>query len=156
MGTPVCYYARMQTLTVRVDKVHSFAQLPRYSHGFLEDAGADLFSVEDTIIHPGEIKAVKTGIRIELPPGFEGQIRPRSGLAKLGITVANAPGTIDPSYRGEVQVLLINHGKEPYHVQFSERIAQLVVAAYAMCEFEEANELKGSTRGSGGFGSTGK
>jgi dUTP pyrophosphatase len=99
---------------------------------------------------------VPTGIRIALPAGYEAQVRPRSGLAyRYGITVANAPGTIDADYRGEIRVLLVNLGPEPYRVQPGDRVAQLVVAPVARARFRESMELPESTRGEGGFGSTG-
>ena len=105
---------------------------------------------------PGTGCAVATGLSIELPPGFEAQVRPRSGMAlKYGVTVANAPGTIDPAYRGEIKVILINHGREPYIIEPGDRIAQMVVARYEAIEWQES-ELSDSVRGVGGFGSSGR
>ena len=121
-------------------------------------AGADLMAAIDgeVVLAPGERKLVPTGIAVELPVGFEAQVRPRSGLAfKHGVTVLNAPGTIDADYRGEVGVILINHGADPFTIQRGDRIAQLIVAAVAQAEFHET-ELSETARGSGGFGSTGK
>ena len=116
----------------------------------------DLFAVEETVLPPGCWAAVPTGLALEIPSGLEGQVRPRSGLAmKHGLTLLNAPGTIDPGYRGEVRVLMINHGVEPYTVKAGERIAQLVVARYAAVEWEWSEELDDSRRADGGFGSTG-
>ena len=100
--------------------------------------------------------AVPTGLALEIPSGCEGQVRPRSGLAmKYGLTLLNSPGTIDPGYRGEVKVLLINHGPEPYRVRAGERIAQLVIGRYEPVRWEWAEDLEESARAAGGFGSTG-
>jgi dUTP pyrophosphatase len=125
-------------------------------------AGLDLHAaIEQEIrLEPGERKAIKTGLAIALPEGYEGQVRPRSGLAsKHGVTVVNAPGTIDADYRGEVQVLLVNLGREPYIVRCRDRIAQLVIAPVtrvAVEQVESAAGLGSTTRGDGGFGSTGR
>ena len=101
-------------------------------------------------------RAVATGLAIEVPPGFEAQVRPRSGLAlKHGITVPNAPGTIDPGYRGEIKVILLNLGREPFTIQAGDRIAQMVVARYEAVEWDEAG-LSETKRGAGGFGSSGR
>ncbi len=119
-------------------------------------AGADLVSAEDVTIQPGAVHAVATGIAVAIPEGFEGQVRPRSGLAlKHGVTVLNAPGTIDADYRGEVKVILINHGPEPFRVSRGDRIAQLVIAAVAPTRFDHVEALPETDRGEGGFGSTG-
>lgn len=108
------------------------------------------------ILHPGEYRLIKTGLHIALPEGTEAQIRPRSGLAfKHGITVLNAPGTIDADYRGEIGVLLINHGTEDFVIQDGERIAQMVIARYERVAWQERSELDSSARGEGGFGHTG-
>ena len=116
----------------------------------------DLRSVADVLLPPGLPQAVATGLVVEVPPGYEAQIRPRSGLAlKHAITVPNSPGTIDPGYRGEVKVILLNLGQEPYQIHAGDRIAQMVVAAYQTVEWDEA-ELADSTRGAGGFGSSGR
>jgi dUTP pyrophosphatase len=129
---------------------------PRYAHGPEEDAGMDLHSVEPVLLAPGETKTVSTGLAIELPAGYEAQIRPRSGLAlKHSITLPNSPATIDPGYRGELKVILLNLGKEPFQIQAGERIAQMVVARYEAVEWEEG-DLAGSRRGEGGFGSSGR
>ena len=131
-------------------------QLPDYAT--LAAAGADLLAAIDQEIELGplERRIVPTGISIALPAGFEGQVRPRSGLAfKNGITVANAPGTIDADYRGEVGVILVNLGKEPFRISRGMRIAQLVVARHARAVWREAGELDRTARGAGGFGSTG-
>jgi dUTP pyrophosphatase len=119
-------------------------------------AGADIVAAEDATIQPGAVHAVATGIALAIPTGFEGQVRPRSGLAlKHGVTVLNAPGTIDADYRGEVKVILINHGPAPFRIARGDRIAQLVVAPVAPAHFERADALPETERGPGGFGSTG-
>ena len=119
-------------------------------------AGSDLVSAEDVSIQPGSIHAVATGIALAIPDGFEGQVRPRSGLAlKHGITVLNAPGTIDSDYRGEVKIILINHGKAPFQITRGDRIAQLVIAPVTTVLFECVDALTESVRGTAGFGSTG-
>jgi dUTP pyrophosphatase len=116
----------------------------------------DLCSVEAVTLGPGETKLVATGLAIELPPGYEAQIRPRSGLAlKYSITLPNSPATIDPGYRGELRVILHNLGRESFEIQPGERIAQIVVARYEAVEWEEG-ELGDSRRGEGGFGSSGR
>lgn len=122
-------------------------------------AGVDLTANLNSPItlQPGDFTLVKTGLFIAVPEGFEAQVRPRSGLAlKHGITVLNSPGTIDADYRGEVGVILINHGKEPFTINDSERIAQLVVAKHETITWHLVNELEETERGAGGFGSTGK
>jgi dUTP pyrophosphatase len=123
-------------------------------------AGLDLRAAvpegEPVTLAPGERALVPTGLKIALPPGTEGQVRPRSGWAhRHGVTVLNGPGTIDADYRGEVQVLLINHGQEPFTIERGARMAQLVVARYVPVAFEETETLETTERGSGGFGSTG-
>jgi dUTP pyrophosphatase len=116
----------------------------------------DLCAVEQVTLEPQAPKLVSTGLTIELPPGYEGQVRPRSGLAlKHAISMPNAPGTIDPGYRGELRVLMINLGREPYTVHAGDRIAQLIVARYEAVEWVEG-ELAESNRGQGGFGSSGR
>ena len=119
-------------------------------------AGFDIAAAEDTTLAPGSVAAVATGFALAIPSGFEGQVRPRSGLAlKHGVTVLNAPGTIDADYRGEVKVILINHGPEPFRITRGDRIAQLVIAPVTRALFEHVNALPQTERGSGGFGSTG-
>ncbi|MEN6535171.1 MAG: dUTP diphosphatase [Bryobacteraceae bacterium] len=143
-------------MKVKIQKLREDAFLPEYAHGYDEDAGMDLRAVEDAVLQPGVAFAVPTGLAIELPSGYEAQVRPRSGLAlKYAITLPNAPGTIDPSYRGEIKVVLLNLGREPYHVSVGDKIAQMVIARYERIEWEEG-PLNGSSRGSGGFGSSGK
>jgi dUTP pyrophosphatase len=121
-------------------------------------AGMDLQAAIDAPITlaPGSRALVATGLSIALPPGFEAQIRPRSGLAaKNGVTVLNTPGTIDADYRGEIQILLINHGREAFAIERGMRIAQLVVAPVSRVQLRETADLASTTRGAGGFGSTG-
>jgi len=116
----------------------------------------DLRAVEGVVLEPGIPKLVPTGLTVEIPPGYEAQVRPRSGLAlKHAITMPNAPGTIDPGYRGEVRVILLNLGREPYAISAGDRIAQMIVARYEPVEWVEG-ELAESTRGEGGFGSSGR
>lgn len=144
---------------VGVKKLYEDAQLPKYaSEG---DAGADLFArIEDNgiiILDPREFVAVPTGISLAIPRGFVGLVHPRSGMAfKLGVTVTNAPGTIDSGYRGEVKVSLINHGTVPLIISNGDRIAQLVIQKVETALFGEVEELDSTDRGTGGFGSTGK
>ena len=141
---------------VRFTKLRPGALAPRYMSAGA--AGLDLASAADEPITlaPGGRAVVPTGLAFEIPQGYEGQVRPRSGLArKHGITLTNAPGTIDSDYRGEVQVLLVNLGDAPHVVQPGDRIAQLVIAPVTIAELEEAAALSETTRGAGGFGHTG-
>lgn len=143
--------------TLQVKRLRPDAAVPRYMTDGA--AGMDLFACLDAPLElgPGRFCAVPTGLAIAVPTGFEAQVRPRSGLAAWhGVTCLNAPGTIDSDYRGEVKVLLVNHGREPFVVRHGERIAQLVVAPVARVDVAEAAELDGTTRGEGGFGSTGR
>ena len=131
--------------------------MPRYAHGPEEDAGMDLHAVEAVTLAPGETKLVPTGLVIELLPGFEAQIRPRSGLAlKHSITLPNSPATIDPGYRGEIRVILQNLGREAFEIHAGDRIAQMVIARYEAVEWVEGDDLSDSLRGEGGFGSSGR
>ncbi|MGF1541508.1 MAG: dUTP diphosphatase [Pleurocapsa sp.] len=141
-------------MKLKILKLHQSAILPRYSHP--GDAGLDLFSIEETIILPGETKLIPTGIAIALPEGTEAQIRPRSGLAlKHSITVLNTPGTIDAGYRGEIGVILINHSKEAFSVFVGMKIAQMVITSFIQAVIEPVEKLDETTRGDRGFGSTG-
>ena len=143
-------------IKIRIRRLRDDALVPRYAHGPLEDAGMDLHAVESVVIEPGERKLVSTGLAIELPPGYEAQLRPRSGHAlKYGITLPNSPATIDPGYRGEIKVILQNLGSEVFTVEPGGRIAQMIVARYEAVEWEEG-ELADSERGEGGFGSSGR
>lgn len=139
---------------VKIKRLHPNARLPEYAHA--GDSGADLYATSDCTLEPLERKAVPTGLAAEVPRGIELQIRPKSGLAlNHGVTVLNTPGTIDYGYRGEMKVILINLGPEPYHVQAGQKIAQMVVAPVLQAEFREVDQLSETTRGDGGFGSTG-
>jgi dUTP pyrophosphatase len=143
-------------MKIKIKRLHEDAIIPVYAHGPNEDAGMDLHAVDDATLEPQVAKLVPTGLSIEVPPGYEAQLRPRSGLAlKHAITLPNAPATIDPGYRGEVKVILLNLGKEPYAVTKGDRIAQMVIAKYEAVEFEET-DLSGTVRGEGGFGSSGR
>ena len=139
---------------LKVKKIHPEAQLPfRANEG---DAGFDLFSIEEKIIKSGESALIGTGIILELPSGTEAQVRPRSGLAlKHSVTVLNSPGTIDEGYRGEIKVVLINHGKEDFLIERQMRIAQMVIAPVAKVNLVEVEVVANSKRGTGGFGSSG-
>ena len=136
--------------------LRSGGTLPTYaSKG---SAGADLYALLETpvTIGPGERCLIPTGIRLQIPEGYEGQVRPRSGLAvKHGVTVANAPGTIDSDYRGEIKVILVNLSDKPYTVESKDRIAQLVIAPVLQASFQISDSLDESARGENGFGSTG-
>lgn len=141
-------------MKLKVHRLNQLAVLPKYEHP--GDAGLDLASVAEVEILPGESKLIPTGISIELPAGTEAQIRPRSGLAlKHAVTVLNTPGTVDEGYRGEIGVILINHGKAAFQVTQGMRIAQMVIKPVVYVEVEEVDELSNSSRGIGGFGSTG-
>jgi dUTP pyrophosphatase len=143
-------------MQIRIQRVRAGAILPVYAHGPREDSGMDLHAVEDVTLHPGVARLVATGLTVEVPPGYEAQVRPRSGLAlNHAITMPNAPGTIDPGYRGEIRVILLNLGREPYLVRAGDRIAQMIVARYEAVEWLEG-DLADSTRGTGGFGSSGR
>ena len=129
-------------------------ELPRYATDGA--AGMDVLAAEDVILAPGARHAVASGLAVAIPPGYEIQVRPRSGLAlKHGISVPNTPGTIDSDYRGELKVILINHGAEPFAIHRGDRIAQLVLAPVTLAEWHEVGELDETVRGAGGFGSTG-
>ncbi len=141
-------------LKIKVLKLSPSAIIPEYKHS--GDSGLDLYSIEKQTLLPGETKLIHTGIAIELPNGFEAQIRPRSGLAlKHSITVLNTPGTVDASYRGEIGVILINHGTNSFIVSKEMRIAQMVITPVIQAEIETVAELNMTSRGDGGFGSTG-
>ena len=142
-------------MEIRIKRLNADAVLPQYAHGPLEDAGMDICSTAEVTLEPNVPALVPSGLSIEVPPGYECQLRPRSGLAyKHAITLANSPATIDPGYRGEIKVILLNLGKAPYTVHPGDRIAQMVIAKYEAVEWLEG-ELTDTTRGTGGFGSTG-
>ncbi|UOA07743.1 dUTP diphosphatase [Methylobacter sp. S3L5C] len=135
-------------------KTHADAIIPSYAHP--GDAGMDLCSICDKEILPNEVALIGTGLSVQLPENTEAQVRPKSGLAlKYAITVLNTPGTVDEGYRGEIGVILINHGKETYHVTKGQKIAQLVIKPTLSVDIEEQKELSSTQRGEGGFGSTG-
>lgn len=142
-------------MTLKVMRLHEQAQLPQYAHA--DDAGLDLFSVVEETLQPGESKLIATGVAIALPPDTEAQVRPRSGLAlKHSITVLNTPGTIDAGYRGEIGVILINHSQQPFQIHCGMKIAQMVIAPVMRVAVQEVDRLDETTRGEGGFGSTGQ
>jgi dUTP pyrophosphatase len=149
------------TPVVRIARLPHGADLPLPSYQSAFAAGLDLYAAvpadAPVVIAPGTYAKIPTGITLALPPGTEGQVRPRSGLAaQHGVTLLNTPGTIDADYRGEVSVLLINHGGAPFEVTRGMRIAQLVVADIVRVTVREAEELDNTDRGAGGFGSTGR
>ena len=141
-------------MDIPIKKLHPEAVLPTYAHGPQEDAGLDLRAVEAVVLEPGIAQAVPTGLAIELPPGYEAQVRPRSGLALKHSLTVNF-GTIDPGYRGEIRVVMFNLGRAPYTVEKGDRIAQLIIARYQAIQWREG-ELGESARGAGGFGSSGR
>ena len=144
-------------IRVRITRLPHGEGLPLPSYATPGAAGLDVVAAEDLDLMPGQRHAVATGFRVAIPEGYEIQVRPRSGLAfKHGVTVPNTPGTIDSDYRGELKVLLINHGSDPFPVRRGERIAQLVPAAVTQAAFDEVEELCETERGAGGFGSTGQ
>ena len=143
-------------MRIRIQPVHPAAVLPEYAHGPGEDAGMDLRAVDDAVLAPGVPQLVPTGLTIALPPGYEAQVRPRSGLAlQHSITMPNAPGTIDSDYRGEIKAILVNFGETAFAIERGMKIAQLVIARHERIEFIETQELPASVRDVGGFGSTG-
>ncbi len=141
--------------TVKIQKLHPDAVIPEYQT--LGSAGADLISVHDVDIQPGKVKAISVGFSVAFPPGYEIQIRPRSGLAAhYAVTVVNTPGTIDSDYRGPIKILLINHGDKVFSVNKGDRVAQMVLTEVCQAHFEEIEMLDVTARGTGGFGSTGR
>ncbi|MBX9740132.1 MAG: dUTP diphosphatase [Beijerinckiaceae bacterium] len=148
------------TVTLRVRRLAHGADLPLPTYQSASAAGLDLVAAigrnARLVLEPGGRDLVPTGFAIEVPEGYEAQIRPRSGLAlKFGVTVLNSPGTIDSDYRGEVCIILINHGSEPFEIARGDRIAQMVIAPVVRASTVEVAELTSTTRGDGGFGSTG-
>jgi dUTP pyrophosphatase len=141
-------------MKLKIVKLDQLAIQPKYE--YKSDSGMDLFSIGELEIPSGESRLIPTGISIELPAGTEAQIRPKSGLAlNYQVTVLNTPGTIDQGYRGEIGVILINHGKNPFRVAKGMKIAQMVVAPVIHVEIEEVNRLSDTSRNTSGFGSTG-
>ncbi len=145
------------SLTVKIRVLDGRPDLPLPAYQTAGAAGMDVHASAPVRLEPGRWAAVPTGLALEIPEGFEVQVRPRSGLAaRHGVTVLNAPGTIDADYRGELQVLLVNHGAEAFSIAVGDRIAQLVVASVVRVELEVVDVLSTSGRGTGGFGHTGR
>ncbi len=143
-------------IELKVKRFDFAKDIPLPSYATVFSSGLDLRSAEECIIPAGKWKAVSTGIAVEIPAGYEGQVRPRSGLAlKSGVTVLNAPGTIDADYRGEVKVILVNLSDKDFEVKKGDRIAQLVIAPVVKADVKEVDALSETKRGQGGFGSTG-
>ncbi len=145
-------------MRVAIKRLAHAVELPLPAYATEGAAGMDLLAAVESeiVLAPGAIEAVPTGIALALPKNWEAQVRPRSGLAlKFGVTVLNSPGTIDCDYRGEVKVILINHGKEAFTLSRGLKVAQLVIAEHARVEWEESSDLETTTRADGGFGSTG-
>jgi dUTP pyrophosphatase len=144
-----------ESVTVRVKMLSPDAKMPQAARA--GDVAYDLYSAVDYELKPMERYAISTGIAVEIPEGFEGQVRPRSGVAmKEGVTVLNTPGTIDSGYRGEVKTIMINLGDRPFHITKGMRISQLAIRPVPIVIFIEVDELSDTERGEGGFGSTGK
>ncbi|GAM09983.1 deoxyuridine 5'-triphosphate nucleotidohydrolase [Geobacter sp. OR-1] len=149
----------MKQVTVLIKRINPRSSTPLPEYMTSHSAGMDLYAEldEERTLHPGKRMLVPTGVAIVLPDGYEAQIRPRSGLAiKHGITMLNSPGTIDADYRGEIGVIMINHGEEPFMVRSGERIAQMVIAPVVQASLIEVEELEETARGAGGFGHTGR
>ncbi len=147
----------MEKITLKVKRIKN-SDLPLPAYETEGSAGMDIRASldEDVILEPGDIKLIPTGISISIPMGYEGQIRPRSGLAlKHGIGMVNSPGTIDSDYRGEVRIIMINHGKKSFTVKHGDRIAQMIIARLCNAVIEEVSELDSTKRGQGGFGHSG-
>jgi len=143
----------MQAIEIKFQKLHPEAQIPSYAH--IGDAGADIYAVTEVTLEPQKSAAIPTGLAVEIPIGYEIQVRPKSGLAlKHGVTVINSPGTVDAGYRGEIQVIVVNLGTEAYTFAKGQKIAQLVLKPVIQASYVES-ELGNSDRGVGGFGSTG-
>jgi len=149
----------MTELSISITQEPDASDIPLPAYETEHAAGMDLRAsiTESVTIEPGERKAISTGIRLAIPPGYEAQVRPRSGLAlRHGIAMVNSPGTIDSDYRGVVMALLINHGQEPFTINRGDRIAQMVIAPVLRVKWVVEDELTETTRGAGGFGHTGK
>ena len=142
-------------IELKVKKIHPDAIIPSYAHP--GDSGMDVYSIENYSLSPGSRILVQTGLKVEFSEGYEIQVRPKSGLAlKSGITVLNTPGTVDSGYRGEIGVILINHSRETYSVKKGDKVAQIVLAPVVKMIIKEIENLSDTSRGEGGFGSTGK
>jgi dUTP pyrophosphatase len=147
-------HLEQESMELKIQQLHESAIVPRYAHP--GDAGLDLFAIEYQEILPGETQLIKTGIAIALPFGYEAQIRPRSGLAlKHSITVLNSPGTIDAGYRGEIGIILINHGKKSFQIIPGMKIAQMIIAPFIQTNITVVRNLDSTSRANKGFGSTG-
>jgi dUTP pyrophosphatase len=146
----------MNRVSVKVVRRENAADIPLPAYETPFSSGMDLRSAEDHVLLPGERVTIGTGLLVEIPEGYEFQVRPRSGLAlRHGVTVLNAPGTIDSDYRGEIRVILINHGREPFAIARGDRIAQMILARTESVLWVEENEVSPTQRGEGGFGSSG-
>ncbi|MDJ0642513.1 MAG: dUTP diphosphatase [Erythrobacter sp.] len=144
------------TIAVEIKRLPHGEGLPLPAYATGGAAGMDVISAEDVTLEPGARHPVATGLALAIPQGYEIQVRPRSGLAlKHGITVPNTPGTIDSDYRGELKIIMINHGGEPFPIRRGDRVAQLVLAPVVQAKWSEVEVLDATERGSGGFGSTG-
>lgn len=150
----------MESIKLKIKRISDeFSDIPLPHYATEGSAGMDIRAAlkETEILNPGDIKLISTNLSVEIPVGYEIQVRPRSGLAaKHGIGILNSPGTIDSDYRGEIKVILFNFSKEPFEIKSGERIAQLVIAKVYKAEVEESSELEETQRGEGGFGHTGK
>ena len=154
----------MNKIDVVIERVHEDAKLPTYAHGYEEDAGCDLYSIEDKPIRNGQTVVVRTGLKISMPPGVQAEIRSKSGLSTKGVFVGNSPGTVDPSFRGEVKVILTYVDtpcldpaiEKCYAIRKGDKIAQIVFTPYFGANFSEGRVDGVTQRGDGGFGSTGK
>jgi dUTP pyrophosphatase len=146
----------MKSVRIEIKKADHALDLPLPAYMSDGASGMDLLAAVETVVPPGERVHVPTGVHVAIPPGFEAQIRPQSGLAlHHGVTLLNSPGTIDADYRGEIGVILINLGKDPFAVRRGDRIAQMVIAPVSKAKLTETDDLPGSDRGKGGFGHTG-
>lgn len=142
-------------MEIQIERLNKDIELPKYQH-YGEDAGLDLHSAEELTIKSGEYKLIKTALKIAVPQGYAAFVYPRSGLAlKKGVTVLNADGVIDSGYRGEIGVILINHGEKDFKISFNDRIAQLIIQKVNLIQWNEVENLDESQRGDGGFGHTG-
>jgi len=145
--------AAIMTINVKIKRTGD-AKMPSYAHP--GDAGVDLYAADNYILKPMQRQLISTGLKMAIPPGYEGQVRPKSGLsAKHGLSVVNTPGTIDSGYRGEVMIILINLGQEEYRVEKGTKVAQLVFKKVETADFQEVEDLDETSRNEGGFGSTG-
>lgn len=141
-------------IPIKIKKLSEDAIIPHYAHE--GDAGMDVYSIENITLKPRERALIKTGLSFEIPKGFEIQVRPKSGLAlKYGLTIVNTPGTLDSGYRGELGIILLNTNNQDYEIKKGEKIAQIILARYEEAQIQEVTELTDTSRGEGGFGSTG-